>query len=150
MQPPGSMWNGVYGFDAVDGELALLPMAARRALDIAGLHVSLEAWQRAPLAVRRALVALGAATRVHAPEVAALLHAANIVARELPALLDPAAAAPPPELCAALAPERRLEPVQWAELRALDRYVLAQLARRGKLARLVDAYDEIMADRQRD
>jgi hypothetical protein len=144
VRPPTS-WNGTYAFDAVDAELRLLPMAARRALDVAGLHLSLDAWQGLPLAARQALVALGAGTTVDAAEVVARLAEAGAVSVEQPPLLDPPAVAPPPEVTQALQPARALDAACWAQLRTLDRYVLAQLARRGKLERLAAAYDEIVA-----
>jgi hypothetical protein len=138
-------WNGIYAFDAVDAELRLLPMAARRALDVAGLHLSLDAWQLLPLGVRQALVALGAGTTVDATAVTVQLTHAGAASVEQPPLLDPPAAAPPPEVTQALQPARPLDAACWTQLRALDRYVLAQLARRGKLERLAAAYDEILA-----
>jgi hypothetical protein len=135
----------MYAFDAADAELQLLPMAARRALDVAGLHVSLAAWQLLPLGVRQALVALGAGTTVDATLVATQLAQAGAVCVEQPALFDPPAVAPPPDVVEALQPARPLDAACWAQLRALDRYVLAQLTRRGKLERLAAAYDEIIA-----
>jgi hypothetical protein len=146
VQPPGATWNGLYTFDAVDAELRLLPMAARRALDIAGRHVSLAAWQRSPLPVRQALIVLGAGTWVDASAVVAQLVDAGVDARAQEPLPDPAADAPPREVVEALGPARLLESARWAGLHALDRYVLAQLARRGKLERLAAAYDEIVAN----
>ena len=66
-------WNGIYAFDAADAELTLLPMAARRALDCAGRHLSLLGWQGLPLVARRTLVTLGAASEVDALAVARCL-----------------------------------------------------------------------------
>jgi hypothetical protein len=62
---------------------------------------------------------------------------------------------PPTELIVALATQsadvapvpRLISAERWAQLRALDRFVLMQLAQRGKTARLFAAYDEIVAPR---
>jgi hypothetical protein len=144
VQPPDPSWNGLYAFDTVDPALPLMPMAARRALDIAGWHVSLAAWQRSPLRVRQALIGLGAATYVDPSAVVAQLRAAGVDARAQPALLDPAGDVAPPEIVAALGPARPLASEAWAHWHALDRYVLAQLVRRGKFERVALAYDEIV------
>ena len=138
-------WDGLYAFDAADAELSLMPMAVRRALDCAGLHVSLASWQMLPQAVRRALLALGAATEVDSRAVVQQLTAASASAREQPALADPPAEHAPDEvkdLLGASAP-RVLE--LWPQLRPLDRYVLAQLCRRAKRDRALEAAKEIAA-----
>jgi hypothetical protein len=137
-------WNGIYAFDAADAQLTLLPMAARRALDCAGRHLSLLGWQGLPLGARQRLVALGAAAAVDAPAVARCLAESGAEAREQPVLCDPPADQPPLEVNHALGPARPLDADVWSRLRALDRYVLAQLAARGKLERLATAHDEIV------
>jgi hypothetical protein len=137
-------WNGIYAFDAVDAELTLLPMAARRALDCAGRHLSLHGWQGLPLVARRTLVALGAAAEVDVLAVARCLSETGVQTREQAVLPDPPADQAPLEVCHALGPARPLDAEVWSRLRALDRYVLAQLAGRGKLERLATAHDEII------
>jgi hypothetical protein len=137
-------WNGIYAFDAADAELTLLPMAARRALDCAGRHLSLLGWQGLPLVARRTLVALGAAADVDALAVARCLTESGAQARDQPVLPDPPADQPPLDVSHALGPARPLDADVWSRLRALDRYVLAQLAGRGKLERLATAHDEIV------
>jgi hypothetical protein len=137
-------WNGIYAFDAVDAELTLLPMAARRALDCAGRHLSLHGWQGLPLVARRTLVALGAAAEVDVLAVARCLSETGVQTREQAVLPDPPADQAPLEVSHALGPARPLDAEVWSHLRALDRYVLAQLAGRGKLERLATAYDEIV------
>ncbi|HTU62929.1 MAG TPA: nitrate reductase associated protein, partial [Polyangiales bacterium] len=54
----------LYRFDQADAQLSLLPMAARRALDCAGLHLSLKGWQTLTLERRQALVRLGGAEQI--------------------------------------------------------------------------------------
>jgi hypothetical protein len=138
------MWDGLYTFDAADAALTLLPMAARRALDVAGKHLSLHDWQTLDLAARRALVALGAAPVVDALAVDRCVVDSGIAMREQAVRPDPPDDAPPLDVRHALGPARELDALAWSRLRALDRYVLAQLAGRGKLERLATAHDEIV------
>jgi hypothetical protein len=138
----------VYRFDDADAQLTLLPMAARRALDCAGLHLSLKGWQTLALADREALVRLGAADAVDCARVAELLAACSADVRPTPPLSEAdAATAPTAELLQALPQGHGLSAERWRALSALDRYVLAQLARRGKLERLAEAYSEICGPR---
>ena len=134
----------VYRFDDADAQLTLLPMAARRALDCAGLHLSLQGWQVLILADRQALVRLGAADVVDCARVAELLAPRSADVRPTPPLSEAdAATGPSTELLQALPRGKELSVERWHALSALDRYVLVQLARRGKLARLAEAYAEI-------
>jgi hypothetical protein len=131
----------LYRFDEADAELSLLPMAARRALDCAGVHLSLKGWQRLSLDARRALIALGGAEVVDSQAVAQRLAASSADSRPTPPLVEAAAdSGPSAELRAA---GHSFSRQQWLELSALDRYVLEQLARRGKLERLAVAFAEI-------
>jgi hypothetical protein len=139
------IWDGIYAFEAADDQLTLLPMAARRALDLAGLHLSLAEWQRSSLALRGQLIALGAAAVVNATQVCACLRESGAALRVQPALTDPPRDLPPPEL--EQLPD--FEPACWAQLRPLDRYVLARLAARGKLERLAVAHAEILSTHDR-
>jgi hypothetical protein len=137
--------DALYAFDAADAALTLLPMAARRALDVAGVHVSLRGWQRLPLPQRQRLVALGALESVPVEDVLECVHDSFDEQRRQAPLREPAASEPPPEqLLQLLGPARPLTEQAYRELRALDRYVLLQLAGRGKHERLLAAYDEIL------
>jgi Conserved nitrate reductase-associated protein (Nitr_red_assoc) len=139
--------TALYAFDRADAELSLLPMAARRALDLAGMHLSLAGWQLAPLALRQIVVELGAREHVPIAEVSEALAELSRSghARPVPALIEPDPAEPPPNsLLEALGAERPLSHAGWSGARALDRYVLLQLAGRGKRERLIEAYLEIV------
>ncbi|HEX4352937.1 MAG TPA: nitrate reductase associated protein [Polyangiales bacterium] len=135
--------RGVYRFDASDEALSLLPMSARRALDRSGRHLSLASWQALPIAVRQELVALGTAHDVDVGAVVRCLGDNGAVAREQPQVDDPPADRTPLEVSRGLGPARALDDALWSRLRALDRFVFAQLAGRAKLERLAAAYDEI-------
>jgi hypothetical protein len=143
-------WNGLYAFDAADAELTLLPMAARRALDRAGLHLSLRVWQTLPLATRRGLIGLGAAAELDVGAVAAQLTAAGASVREQAPSADPAPDRAPSEVVALLGADAPGVVEHWPRLRALDRFVLAQLSRRAKRERALEAAAEILAARERD
>jgi hypothetical protein len=143
-QMPQESHLPVYRFDQADAQLSLLPMAARRALDCAGLHLSLKGWQALSLEQRQALVLLGGTDPVDGARVAELLAERSADMRPTPPLTEAdAAAGPSAELLQALPAGRDLSHERWRALSALDRYVLVQLARRGKLERLAEAYLEI-------
>jgi molybdenum cofactor biosynthesis protein MoaC len=138
----------IYRFEAIDETLPFLPIAARRALDRAGLKLSLEGWLSLPLDARRRLVLAGT-DEVDAPGgpagAATLIGSAVPSAAPMAPVGDPDSGAPPSELVAALGPARPLDAAVWMLLRPLDRYALAKcLARAEKLAR---AYDEIVGPR---
>lgn len=134
----------VYRFDQADAQLSLLPMAARRALDCAGLHLSLKGWQTLAIEQRQTLVRLGGSELVDRERVAELLVGRSADLRPTPPLSEAdAAAGPSRELLQALPAGSDLSNERWRALRALDRYVLVQLARRGKLERLAEAFKEI-------
>jgi hypothetical protein len=138
--------DALYDFDAADAALTLLPMAARRALDVAGVHLPLRGWQRLTLPLRQRLVALGALEHVPAADVLACIRDLGDDQRTQAALSEPPASeAPPTQLLRLLGPARPVSERAWRELRALDRYVLIQLAGRGKQERLLAAYDEIVS-----
>jgi cyclic pyranopterin phosphate synthase len=107
---------GVFRFEEIDDDLPLLPLAARRALDCAGVKVGLRAWQHLSIDTRRKLVALGTADEVD-PELAAIL-AATLGAESIDA-------------------------TEWSLLGRLERYALLHLAARNRPARLHEAYSEI-------
>jgi hypothetical protein len=134
---------GIYLFDDVDPELSLLPFAARRALDCAGLHLSLSGWQKLALEARQTLVRLGAEELVDRGAVERMLEHGDDVRPE-PALCEPAPELGPSAELLTLLPEAHgLTAERWARLSGLDRYVLLQLSRRGKRERLAQAWAEI-------
>ncbi|HKP58245.1 MAG TPA: nitrate reductase associated protein [Polyangiales bacterium] len=127
----------LYDFDEADSELTLLPMASRRALDAAGIKLSLQCYQTLALAERRELLRLGGAVQVDAGDVAALLAFA--------ATVPTAVYREPLELPEALARELGLDAATWQRLSPLDRYVLDKLQQRGRSERLQRAFAEISA-----
>lgn len=121
--------SAVFDFENILPQLDFLPIAARRALDHAGLRLSLEAWRSLGLEDRCQLVAAGADDLVDAGVVSQIVRRATPQAQRIEVVGDPDPLAPPDGLT------RLVEPVpldarQWARLRALDRYALAHVHRR--------------------
>jgi cyclic pyranopterin phosphate synthase len=132
----------LYSFDGVDAALDLLPLAARRALDRAGLKLSLESWRALPLESRRALVEAGAGSSVDAPRVLGLLPPDQLTRIE--PIAEPLPGAVPPELSLAFGPTRPISPALWQALSPLDRYALLKVASKGNPERVKAAYAEIV------
>jgi hypothetical protein len=137
----------IYAFDEADADLTLIPMASRRALDAAGLKLSLASYQTLEVGDRRELARLGAQAQVDAEAVRAVAgRALGTPSREVPAVFEPTEF--PVALGAELAPSRKLDAAGWKALSGLARYVLDKLSRNGKSERLRTAFDEIMGREQ--
>ena len=135
----------LYAFEPIDSELSLLPLAARRALDVAGLRLPLSEWQLLPIAARRELVSCGSAPRVNTARVAELLR--DRAVERIDARPEPTSSAPPGEVLEAFGPQGPIPPATWAALTPLDRYVLSKLSGAKKdtnAERLQQAYEEIV------
>lgn len=134
----------IYAFDEADADLTLMPMAARRALDAAGLKLSLASYQTLTVTDRRALARLGAESQVDVDAVREVTNRADGgPGREVPQEFEPVEL--PEKLVEALGPERKLDLGLWQAFRPLERYVLDKLHRNGKLERLRVAFDEVRA-----
>ncbi len=134
----------LYKFDEVDEGLKLVPMAARRALDAAGLKLSLKAWHTLALEQRRQLTGLGGEATVDADAVRVLLKAVTPAPKTIDAPAEPSAMNVPEPVLEAFGAERPLPGATWSALSPLDRYVLTKVALRGRSDRLQSAYDEIV------
>jgi cyclic pyranopterin phosphate synthase len=139
--------SAVYPFESLLPELESPPIAARRALDHAGLRLSVEAWRSLGPEGRQRITVAGVSERVDADAVTALLRRASPAPQKVAAATDPDPSTPPEALARALEPSRSIDPRRWSRLRAVDRYALAHTYRRA-VARsafsiLVEAYDAI-------
>jgi cyclic pyranopterin phosphate synthase len=134
----------LFAFDDIGPELDLVPLAARRALDLAGVKLSLAGFRSLSLELRRELASLGSTAAVDTARV----HAIGALAEPPPAMLpvapDPAPDVVPSELARALGGERPLDAGVWSALEPLERYALAKLARGSRAERLGGAYSEIV------
>ncbi len=130
-----------YRFEAIDDELSLIPLSARRVLDTLGQRLSLGAWRSLAVEDRWQVARAGAEEDVGARAVAFLLRATPAPEKIQP-VAEPDRASVPTEITAALGTSRLIDDTHWRGLRALDRYVLAKCSRSPE--RLAAAYDEIM------
>jgi cyclic pyranopterin phosphate synthase len=147
--PPPSIESAVYSFEGLLPDLESPPIAARRALDHAGLRLSVEGWRSVPLEDRQRVTVAGVADRVDADLVAGMLRRANPAPQRITPVSDPDPSTPPEALAKALEPTRAIDPKRWARLRAVDRYALAHTYRRA-VARsafsiLGEAFDAVLA-----
>lgn len=136
--------RGVLSFE--DATLELMPLSSRRALDHAGLKLSLAGWQGMKLDAREALCRLGTADAVDTAGVRSMVQGAtpNAVTSLAdppgglpggPAVDPPATSVPP-----AVASELRIDVREWAALSPYARFVLQHRASRGRHAELRAAY----------
>ncbi|HTM46305.1 MAG TPA: cyclic pyranopterin monophosphate synthase MoaC [Polyangiaceae bacterium] len=132
-----------YGFDDADDELLFLPMAARRALDCAGLKLSLQAWRSLSSAQRWQIARAGANSAVDWKQVTELTTGAAPAPSVITVMSEPSANQPPKDLIQALGPTRPLDTDLWRARSPLDRYTLVKLQQRGRTEKLARAYDEI-------
>jgi cyclic pyranopterin phosphate synthase len=134
----------IYRFDEVDERLELLPMAARRALDHAGLRLSREGWGSLTLEARRRIVAAGAGRHVDVAAIGRECESARPPPEPTAVVADPPSAVVPEALTTSLGPSRPLDVSVWSALSALDRFALVKAASRGRPERLASVYDEVV------
>jgi cyclic pyranopterin monophosphate synthase len=127
----------LFAFDDADERLDLLPMAARRALDVSGLKLSLENWRSLDIETRRELVEYGSLDEVPREEVQAKI---GHLGKPLPVPPAPNAA----DVMSRLGDTRPLPAALWRSLTALERYVLGKVAHDERIEK---AYDEIIGAR---
>jgi len=134
----------LYAFDGVDQRLELLPLAARRALDLAGLRLSREGFASLAHAERVLLATAGSEHIVDRSRVARLVSPARPEpTAELPQE-DPPHHEVPTAVAQALGPERPIPDAVWAALSPLDRYALAKVCAKSSEERVSGAYREIV------
>jgi molybdenum cofactor biosynthesis protein MoaC len=132
----------IYAFERIDASLELLPFAARRALDHAGLKVSLASWKAMPLRAREQLAALGADATVDVAGVRRALSRAEAATEAIAPKHDPDPLEVPPELVRAMGYDIGVP--TWRALSPLDRYVLQKVSAKPRGDRVTQAYNEIV------
>ena len=110
-------------------DLAFMPMAARRALDRAGLKISLDEWRALPSDEQLRLAELGSAPAVDVSEVCVLVSG-----RAIAAVPEPVA---PPAALLEVLPE--IGPA-WARLDPVVRHALEMYTRKGRVDRARGIY----------
>jgi len=133
----------LYAFDGITEALDLVPLAARRALDLAGLKLSREGWSSLSHEARIELVELGAHERVDTRRVAAICERASPRPESLAVAPDPDPTTPSAEVVTVFAPLGAIA-TRWAALSTLDRYALAKVAQRPRPERVAAAWAEIV------
>ncbi|MCS6898718.1 MAG: cyclic pyranopterin monophosphate synthase MoaC [Myxococcales bacterium] len=131
----------LFAFEQTE-DLALLPLAARRALDLAGQKLSLAGWQSLLRGERMALIEAGASEQVPVVQVRAIVARANPPPTPVEACPDPPIDEVLPVLSGLLGPGRVLSLHRWASLRALDRYAFRHLAHPERQEQLQALFDE--------
>jgi cyclic pyranopterin phosphate synthase len=132
-----------FEMDEIGPDLDLVPLAARRALDHAGVHLPLEGWRSLPIDLRQRIVQLGADEDVDVTVVATIAAQAVPSARLVEPVSDPSPRRLPDGLSADVGVDEQL----WASLGGLGRFALAHVARRAEkrgdpaiLATAIDAF----------
>jgi len=134
----------LYAFEEIDERLKLMPLAARRALDAAGLKVSLATWQRLEDGVRREIAELGSGAQVDVTGVRAALGAELATSEPCEEFPEPSAERVPEVVRRAFEDDPRLDDATWGKLEPIDRYALAKVVSRGKAKRMLAAHREIV------
>jgi cyclic pyranopterin phosphate synthase len=137
-----------FAFEEPNSGLTLIPLAARRALDVAGIRLSLDAWRGLSLSERRLLIAAGTAARVGVDAVERIAERARPAPERVPPVPDPEQIVP--ELTLAAGERSQALVLAWPELTSLERYALVKLARSNKAdpaeraTRLARAFAELL------
>jgi molybdenum cofactor biosynthesis enzyme len=129
------MAKHIYAFEGIpEQDLPRPPLAALRALRIAGVALSRAGWLGMPVAGRLDLVQAGARERVDVAEVQKALESAPI--RELkliPGVGDPPSDVVPAVLAGATGPVKPFTLEFWRSVSGLDRHVFVMLAANTRL-----------------
>jgi cyclic pyranopterin monophosphate synthase len=138
----------IFPFEDVLPELEFVPLAARRALDLAGVRLTLEGWRSLRAADRKALIVAGAPDDVDVERVFAISDRASPTPTRIAPASDPDPLEPPEALVRALGAARIIDPRRWVQLRALERYALMHGYRRsvtkGVPNQLEESFDVIV------
>jgi cyclic pyranopterin phosphate synthase len=111
-----------FAFEEPNPGLELLPLAARRALDVAGIALSLEAWRAFSVAERRALIAAGVADAVSVAAVERIALRVRPSPDRIAPRVEPLEL--PAELALAVGPRRVELERAWFAFTPLERYAL--------------------------
>ena len=114
--------------DEIGPDLNLVPLAARRALDHAGVHVPLEGWRSLPLELRQRITHAGTSESVDVTLVATLAAQAVPSARLVEPVEDPS----PDSLPVGLSQDVGVDLKLWSSLGGLSRFALAHVAERAE------------------
>ncbi len=141
--------SALFSFDDADASLERMPIAARRALELSGWRVALDAWRAMPWDGRRRVTLAGAADVIDPFVVEEAVRRAGSSVMRVRPTPEPDPSRPPNDLASALEPGRTLEPKLWASMRSIERYALVHALRHAPdRAYLHDVFDEVVPHRQ--
>lgn len=112
--------------DEIGPDLDLVPLAARRALDHAGVHLSLDGWRSLPLDLRQRITQAGTIESVDVTLVATLVAQAVPAPRLVDLVPDP----PASRLPEGLSTNMGVDLTMWESFDGLSRFALAHAAKR--------------------
>lgn len=138
----------LFAFDTSDDALSLLPLCARRALDVVGCKLSLSSYQALSVEDRYALARCGSRDVVDPIEVAEVVGRSSGELSSVPPLADPNPEQVPALLEGVLGPTRSIPLKVWRGLSNVERYALVKVAAKGSPERIEGCYDEIIGSRQ--
>ena len=142
----------IFPFEEPNEDLGWIPLAARRALDRAGMKLSLAAWRGLGISQRKSLISAGASPTVPVDTVERLALGAVPQATRTAPRPEPDAVRASPALLAALGVRASELVPRWQSLEPLERYVLEKLVPRGeggRPGRLFAAHDFFVGSRPR-
>jgi len=142
----------IFPFEEPNEDLGWIPLAARRALDVAGVKLSLAAWRGLAFSQRKALISAGASAAVPVETVERLALGATPPPTRTTPRPEPDAEHAPRELLAALGDRASELTPRWQALEPLERYVLEKLVPRGeggRPGRLFAAHDFLVGSKPR-
>jgi len=131
----------LYESEGEKRDMGVMPIAARRALMIAGEILTPEGWKSLTLGDRRTVVMEGAKPAIDRAKIQDITHKANPPSDWGDAITDPPIEEVPPALLEKLGDERAIDLSRWAALRPLDRFAFMLIAEEGPEDRLARFYD---------
>lgn len=127
---PATVAQVVFPFEDVSPALDTPPIAARRALDVAGLRLAADSFRSLPRDERIALAQLGLENIVDVASVERIVRRASPPATRAKPAPEPDPTSPPEQLNHALGPRKAVGHFDWLRLRPVERYALVHVMRR--------------------
>jgi len=127
---PATVAQVVFPFEDVSPALDTPPIAARRALDVAGLRLAAESFRSLPRDERLALARLGLENIVDVASVERIVRRASPPATRAKPAPEPDPTTPPEQLNHALGARKAIGHFDWLRLRPVERYALVHVMRR--------------------
>jgi len=131
----------LYEAEGEKRDMGVMPIAARRALMIAGELLTPEGWKSLTLGDRRSVVMEGAKPAIDRAKIQDITHKANPPSDWGDAVTDPPVDAVPADLLEKLGADHPIELENWTAMTPLDRFAFVLIANEGPAERLTRFYD---------